>query len=402
MRLEGSIDAFSLPDIFSLLSMTKKTGGLHLRRDTAHGVVWFTTGALTGGAADVSTQSLARRLIGAGLVSDDALTAAVAQATTDSVGVGRALQVQGAIDDGVMHDISSEHIVDTVFDLLRWPDGDFAFVIDEANPDDVGASRQVDDVVTEARRRLDVWSEVSTTVPSPQTVLSQAANPPEELQLSRDDWTLLALIDGRRTVADVVRLLGRGEYAVVSCLADLMNRGLLVVADVDMAGDLSRRLNLLSPAEAGPAEAGAADSGTVEVADAEAAVVSDLEPEPAYEPEPELAPEPTIVAVPAQPTPAEVDNSHDGLTADVDSPAEPAPSKPLTRVAMPSDHEVTPMRSEAVLPARQVDYPEPPMARPLAAAVGASPAAAPAASIERDPNVNKRLLLRLIAGVRGL
>jgi hypothetical protein len=119
VRLEGSIDAFSLPDIFSLLSMTKKTGGLHLRRDGAHGVVWFTTGALTGGAADVSTQSLARRLIGAGLVTDEALTAAVEHASTDAVGVGRALQMQSAIDEGVLHDVSSEHIIDTVFDLLR-------------------------------------------------------------------------------------------------------------------------------------------------------------------------------------------------------------------------------------------------------------------------------------------
>lgn len=392
MRLEGSIDAFSLPDIFSLLSMTKKTGGLHLRRDGAHGVVWFTTGALTGGAADVSTQSLARRLIGAGLVNDDVLTAAVGHATSEAVGVGRALQVQGVIDDGVMHEVSSEHIVDTVFDLLRWPDGDFAFVIDEPNPDDVGVSRQVEDVVTEARRRLDVWSEVSTTVPSPQTVLSQAANPPEELQLSRDDWTLLALVDGRRTVADIVRLLGRGDYAVVSRFADLMTRGLLVVADTDLAGDLTRRLSLLSAAESGTSEVAAL------VAEAEPVFETELAPAP----EPEVAPEPRVVAVPAQPTPLEVDNVDNSLVGDVDSPAEPAPSKPLTRIAAPAEREVTPMRSEAVLPPRQVDYPEPPMARPLAAAVGATPAAAPAASIERDPSVNKSLLLRLIAGVRGL
>ena len=45
MRLEGTLDAFSLPDIFQLLSFTKKTGALHLRRpvDAAgaaqHGVV---------------------------------------------------------------------------------------------------------------------------------------------------------------------------------------------------------------------------------------------------------------------------------------------------------------------------------------------------------------------------
>jgi hypothetical protein len=384
VRLEGSIDAFSLPDIFSLLSMTKKSGGLHLRRDGAHGVVWFTTGALTGGAADVSTQSLARRLIGAGLVDDDALTAAVAHATADDVGVGRALQVQGTIDDGVLHDVSSEHIVDTVFDLLRWPDGDFAFVIDEPNPDDVGVSRQVDDVVTEARNRLEAWSEVSTTVSSPQTVLSQAANPPVELQLSRDDWTLLALVDGRRTVADIVRLLGRGEYAVVSCLADLMTRGLLVVADIDMAGDLARRLSLLSSAET-------AEPGAAEV---------DVVPDPDLEPE--VAPEPPVVAVPAQPTHTDVDGQDGGLISDIDAPAEVAPSKPLSRVASSEDRDVTPLRSEAVLPPRQVDFPEPPMARPLAAAVGATPAAALAASIERDPSVNKSLLLRLIAGVRGL
>ena len=388
MRLEGSIDAFSLPDIFSLLSMTKKTGGLHLRRDGAHGVVWFTTGALTGGAADVSTQSLARRLIGAGLVTDEALTTAVEHASNDSVGVGRALQVQGAIDEGVLHDVSSEHIVDTVFDLLRWPEGDFAFVIDEDNPDDVGVSRQVDDVVTEARRRLDVWSSVSTTVPSPQTVLSQAPNPPEELQLSRDDWMLLALVDGRRTVAEIVRLLGRGEYAVVSGLADLITRGLLIAADVDVAGDLARRLSLLSSAES-----------RAEIVAAPAV----LEPQP----EPELTPEPPVVAaVPAQPTVDDLDEDEDEqeeeLVSDVDAPAEPPPSKPLSRVIPPQEREVTPKRPEPALPRRQVDYPEPPMARPLAAAVGASPAAAPAASIERDPSVNKSLLLRLIAGVRGL
>ena len=33
MKLEGSLDAFSLPDIFQLLSFTKKSGGLHLRHD---------------------------------------------------------------------------------------------------------------------------------------------------------------------------------------------------------------------------------------------------------------------------------------------------------------------------------------------------------------------------------
>jgi hypothetical protein len=390
VRLEGSIDAFSLPDIFSLLSMTKKTGGLHLRRDAAHGVVWFTTGAVTGGASDVGMQSLGRRLIGAGVVGDDALVAAVDRAGDEGIGVGRALQLSGSVDDGVLHDIASEHIVDSVFDLLRWPDGDFTFVVDEANPDDVGVSQAVDDVVTEARNRLEIWSSVSTTVPSPQTVLSFAANPPEDPQVGRDDWMLLALVDGRRTVTEIVRLLGRGDFAVVSGLADLIGRGLLVAGDTDLVADMARRYDVLARLESGaptapepvveeisqpavPAQLAAADAlddDNVEDDDADDADVDDD------------------------------DDDEDSLVDNVDAPAEPAPTKPLsTRAPQQRAATITPHRHEAVLPVRQPEFPEP--AVPLAAAGGGA-AAMPAPAIERDPSVNKSLLLRLIAGVRGL
>jgi hypothetical protein len=373
VRLEGSIDAFSLPDIFSLLSMTKKTGGLHLRRDGAHGVVWFTTGSVTGGAADVTTQSLGRRLVGAGVVDDDALNAAVDRAGEEAIGVGRALQLGGSLDDGVIHDIASEHIIDSVFDLLRWPDGDFAFVIDEPNPDDVGVSREVEDVVTEARRRLEAWSNVSTTVPSPQTVLSFAANPPEDPQLGRDDWMLLALVDGRRTVAEIVRLLGRGDFAVVSGLADLVGRGLLVAGESDVVADLTRRYDVLARLES-----------------AQPAM-----PEPVVDDEPE----PVALDQAEDDEDEDEDDGEHTLVGNIDAPAEPAPTKPLAPVT-PQQRGVgiTPQRPEPVLPQRQVEFPEP--AAPLAAVAGGG--AVPAAAIERDPNVNKSLLLRLIAGVRGL
>src|SRR4051812_27692670 len=214
--------------------MTKKTGGLHLRRDGAHGVVWLTTGALTGGASDVTRQALARRLIGSGQLDDNDLQSAIDRATNeDGMGVARAVQQAGAVDEGALHDIVGEHIIDTVFDLRRWQDGEFAFAVDEANPDDVGVTRQVDEVVTEARRRLDVWAGVAATIPSPQTVLNLSANPPEDPHLTRDEWALLALVDGQRTVGEIVALLGRGDFSVASALADLVGRGLLRAADAE-------------------------------------------------------------------------------------------------------------------------------------------------------------------------
>ena len=377
MRLEGSLDAFSLPDIFSLLSMTKKTGGLHLRREGAHGVVWFTTGAITGGAADVSRQPLARRVVGAGLIDDETLKSAVARAGTDELGIVRALQ-QSGLDEGALHDVTSEHIVDTVFDLLRWPDGGFVFVVDEENPDEVGVSRQVDDVVTEARRRLDVWSSVAATIPSPQSVLSLATNPPDDPQLTRDDWSLLALVDGRRAVGEIVALLGRGDFAVVSALADLVNRGLLSTDASDVVADLVRRHAMLASLETAPAVVEEPTATSVEPV----VTAGDEDADEADE---------------------DAEDADDDFDADeVEEVAiEPAPTKPLTRVPdvpVQGDRaEITPQRPEPFLPPREVEHPE-----PLAVAAVGGAAAVPAPSIERDPSVNKSLLLRLIAGVRGL
>ena len=376
MKLEGSLDAFSLPDIFALLSMTKKTGGLHLRRDGAHGVVWLTTGALTGGASDVNRQALARRLIGSAQVNDDALQAAIDQAASDdTVGVARAVQQAGALDEGALHDMVSEHIVDTVFDLLRWPDGEFSFAVDEANPDDVGVSRQVDEVVTEARRRLESWGTVAATIPSPQTVLSLSTTPPDDPQLTRDEWALLALIDGQRTVGEVVGLCGRGDYNVVSALADLVNRGLLRAGDgEDGVQALVRRHSLLARLEtAAPAPAPAE-------AETEAETETEIEPEPAA----------TAEAPPAEEPVAPVTSIN-------------AQRAPIVPAQAGEREEVTPQRPEPFLPKRQPDHPEPIPAKVAAAAGGAAAAAAaPSPLIERDPSVNKSLLLRLIAGVRGL
>ncbi len=52
----------------------------------------------------------------------------------------------------------AEQATDAVFELLRWDNGAFAFVMDEADPDDLGASLTVEDVVAEGRRRLEVWA----------------------------------------------------------------------------------------------------------------------------------------------------------------------------------------------------------------------------------------------------
>ena len=125
MRLEGTLDAFSLPDIFQLLSYTKKTGTLHLRRtaasgEDAHGVVHLRDGAVTGARADARRQALGRRIVGAGVVDDKALAEAVTRVQADpSCGLARALADAGSLSEEFGRALAAEQAADAVFELLK-------------------------------------------------------------------------------------------------------------------------------------------------------------------------------------------------------------------------------------------------------------------------------------------
>ena len=261
MKLEGSLDAFSLPDMFQLLSFTKKTGGLHLAGEDSDGVVFFAGGQVTGASADGSRQPLARRLVGSGVVDDESLAAAVDAATNgEGLGVVRALLDHEAVDEALLKQAATDQAVDAVFDLLRWSSGDFAFVVEEANPDDVGVTLDVESVLADASKRSAAWETVSQVVPTPQAVLAMPVVLPADPSVSREEWSLLALVDGRRSVADLVDLTGSGQYAVVSTLAALVQRGLLEVhgggesedEDADHVAVVVRRQQLLAPLEGQP------------------------------------------------------------------------------------------------------------------------------------------------------
>jgi len=252
-------------------------------------------------------------------------------------------------------------------------------------------------------------------VPSAQAVLAMPVVLPADPQVSREEWSLLALVDGRRTVTELVDLTGSGQYAVVSTLAALVTRGLLEVRAED-AGEsddhvtvVLRRQRLLAPLEGEPfvpVQEAPVDEPAAPVA-AKTEPVVEVAAEPMHS-VPDLADETT--------------SDEDGARELATASAGPAGSEGMVMLGgahVPQD--VVPPRPEPFLPRRQADFDEQaatPAARPvhvqagpsasmggLGDVVGAtatSPDPDSVSVIERDPNVNRSLMLRLIAGVRGL
>jgi hypothetical protein len=421
MKLEGSLDAFSLPDMFQLLSFTKKTGGLHLAHDGSDGVVFFTSGQITGASADSSRQPLARRLVGSGTLSDEALSAAVDVASKgEGVGIVRALLEHGAVDADLLRRAATDQSVDAVFDLLRWRDGDFAFVMDEGNPDDVGVTLSVESVIADTESRQATWDTVSQVVPSPRAVLSMPVVLPTDPEVTREEWSLLALVDGRRSVTELVDLTGSGQYAVVSTLAALVQRGLLEVRPESGEADdhvavVMRRQRLLAPLE---------DAPFVPVQ--ETPTEEALPVKPAGKAAKAIAEAPSVSSADdaddaGQQGPDAGADGGDRELAPATATAKAGVDGPVMLGGAHVPQDVVPPRPEPFLPKRQADFEETPSAPAVRAVhVQAGPSASMSrlgdvvgatatapdpdamSVIERDPNVNRSLMLRLIAGVRGL
>jgi hypothetical protein len=357
--LEGSLGDFSLPDIFQLIALTKKTGALTVRSGEHEGRVLFRGGEVTFAVADVRRVALGARLVAVGLVPEEQVTRVLERKRDQGGDVLGLLLDEAVLDEEGVDAFLRGQIEDAVFDLMRLEAATFSFDTVDGEADAVGLTVRTEQLIAEGGRRMEEWSAIRTQIPGAGVVLVVSPAPPtegERVAVGLAEWSLLALVDGRRTVRDIVELTGKGEFTTCKLLADLVQRGFVRTADADaeggpLAGMVARRemLRRLEELELGEPVA---------------------RPEPAVD---DTAAPDLPAAPPAEPSGAEPPSADTGV-----APAEELPAAPQPQA--PADPEAT---SQHGLNGK--DHPAAEQqARPLT----------------RDEDVNKGLLLRLIDGVK--
>ena len=284
MALRGNLKELSLPDIFQLVTFSGKTGVLRiLRNDGAQGSVWFRDGDVFFAQSNWRTEPLGERLVRAQRITPMALERALELRAEEPEGgrrLGEILVDEGYIIDKVLEAFVQEQMQDTIFDLMRWDDGDFEF---EAMPDtleeDIGLAVSIENVIMEGSRRLDEWNRIKKKIPSTDIVLKMATAPGEgtfEISLKPIEWNLLLLVDGTRSVADLALETSRTDFEVARILYGLFSAGLLEFASDDevAASRAERQQREARLAEIEPkrqAEAGAVTATEAATAAVEAA-----------------------------------------------------------------------------------------------------------------------------------
>ena len=247
MALRGTLQDFSLADIFQLIGIQKKTGVLTLKSGTETCTVSFVDGQVVG--ADSTARRLEDRLgnvlVKSGRVSEAHLKEALRVQRSTLNRLGSILVQSRFIDGKGLSDALQIQISQMIYRLFRWTSGEYNFSQEEKveYDKDLVVPMSAESILMEGARILDEWPMVEKGIRSFSAVYRQAdveiARPGspaaqgarEEaagaVTLSETEQQVYGLVDGRRAVQEIVERSMLSEFETCRTLYELISRQIL-------------------------------------------------------------------------------------------------------------------------------------------------------------------------------
>jgi tetratricopeptide (TPR) repeat protein len=238
MAIEGPLRELGIQDVLQLLELAAKTGVLTVRSERLNdeAIVHFSRGEIVFAVRRRSTRRLGQLLIRAGKLTRADLDRALERQRTDPTKRLAEIFVEiGAVSEEELARQLRFQMEETVYELMAWEEGYFKFEERaEIAKQRLIARVRVDSLLMEGARRLDEWSRLESKVPSPEAIPALAPASEREvtpLDLSADEWEVLAEVDGERDVRQIAADLGRSAFDVGKILFGLVAAGIVQVQE---------------------------------------------------------------------------------------------------------------------------------------------------------------------------
>jgi hypothetical protein len=206
MALQGNLRDFSAMEILQLVGSQKKSGCLVMDWNTERALVWVTDGRIVATRPPGLTKDdpLARFLRQTNRLSEEQLRGLVTiqkeshRDFEDLLVNGRYIEredLAGLVERQVLDDLSR---------LVRWESGTYRFDPSVKWPNEPLIQLSMEGALIEAARRVDEQKRFMASFRDPHQLLSVHDLPDPDEELSDEERELFGIIDGHRTVAEVV------------------------------------------------------------------------------------------------------------------------------------------------------------------------------------------------------
>ena len=236
MALEGDIADFDLADIIQLIGRGRKTGKLVITGARNYVTLYFKEGQAVFASPAHQRDYIGNILVRRGVVSHADVEAALTvqrklRKRGQNVRIGSILAAKGAISRETLGKFIRLQIEETVMAALSETSGHFEFVSEmELDDDDILIAVDPEWVILESSRQMDEWGEVGKNAPAPDAVFTINADlhSTTTINLEIDDWRLISLVNGSRTVEEVVNRSGLSRLAALRMISHLAETKIII------------------------------------------------------------------------------------------------------------------------------------------------------------------------------
>lgn len=227
--LQGHLGAFKLPDVLTLLAGARKSGTLTLSNAAREASVFFDAGALvfaSSNDANFRLGAVLQRKRRITRVEADAIDAVM---TSEGGRFGEIALERGILSEAQLHDYLKVQVSEILYDAFVWSDGAFAFVEELALPPyAVTIAVDLPNLIMEGARRIEEWEHCLRLLPDAHAVYRVVARPSEEkITLTAEEWRILFLINGLRTLEELVAAAEDEAFAVYRVVYGLLANKLI-------------------------------------------------------------------------------------------------------------------------------------------------------------------------------
>ncbi len=230
MDLQGSFESLFLTSLLQLLCDENKSGVLRVTSGAKESKVFFKNGTIVYAISSEKQSRLGYLLRNNGLISAEQLQKCLELSREQKESLGKTLVDTGCLSRETLDEYNRKQIEEILYNILFWDQGQFEYkdcalnltgmLVTELNPMRL---------ILEASRRIDEMSVLTKQIPSDDLIfkISDKNRQTQEIKFTANEWRVMTLVDGSRTVRQIINESGYDSFAVYKILYSLLSYGLI-------------------------------------------------------------------------------------------------------------------------------------------------------------------------------
>jgi len=233
MALKGNLRDFSTTQLLNLVNLARKTGLLMIQGQAGAARLYFREGKLIHANLGSEDGYLSDMLLKAGKLSADQAKMIQAQAEMQSdKQLGLALMNAGAVTQDDIVQSVKDYMLDIVYTLFNWTEGEFQFDQNKLPTDDrIAVPINLENVILEGSRRIQESELLQSELPDLNSVALRFTDNPDarlrNVNLSVEEWRVISFINPRNTIKQIAQSNSMDDFQIRKIVYGMLQAGLV-------------------------------------------------------------------------------------------------------------------------------------------------------------------------------